>query len=83
MREKHIGSRFERKLLMPPTEATIPAVLADRARQQPDDIAYTFVDYDSDPDGVAESLTWSEVHDRGPRSSPRSSRSAVHPATGR
>ncbi|WP_137149072.1 AMP-binding protein [Mycolicibacterium sp. CR10] len=49
---------------MPPTEATIPAALADRARQQPDDVAYTFIDYDSDPDGVADSLTWSEVHTR-------------------
>ncbi|ANI40100.1 AMP-binding protein [Mycolicibacterium vaccae] len=45
-------------------EATIPAVLADRAQQQPDDIAYTFVDYEADPAGVEESLTWSEVHER-------------------
>ena len=49
---------------MPPTDASIPAVLADRARQQPDDIAYTFVDYEADPAGVSESLTWSEVHER-------------------
>ncbi|WNG90183.1 AMP-binding protein [Mycobacterium sp. ITM-2016-00317] len=45
-------------------EATIPAVLADRAQQQPDDIAYTFVDYETDPAGVEESLTWAEVHER-------------------
>jgi long chain fatty acid CoA FadD26 len=45
-------------------EATIPAVLADRAQQQPDDIAYTFIDYEDDPAGTSESLTWSEVHDR-------------------
>ena len=45
-------------------EATIPAVLADRAQQQPDDIAYTFVDYEADPAGVSESLTWSEIHER-------------------
>ncbi|VEG55488.1 acyl-CoA synthetase [Mycolicibacterium aurum] len=49
---------------MAPSEATIPAVLADRAQKQPDDTAYTFVDYESDPAGIAESLTWSEVHDR-------------------
>ncbi|MGE2735570.1 AMP-binding protein [Mycolicibacterium vaccae] len=49
---------------MAPSKDTIPAVLADRARQQPDDIAYTFIDYDTDPAGVAESLTWSEVDDR-------------------
>ncbi|MGB0437861.1 MAG: AMP-binding protein [Mycobacterium sp.] len=46
------------------SEASIPAMLADRARQQPDDIAYTFVDYEVDPAGVSESLTWSEVHAR-------------------
>jgi len=46
------------------TEASIPAVLADRAEKQPDDIAYTFVDYEADPAGVTDSLTWSEVHER-------------------
>ncbi|WP_347221133.1 glycoside hydrolase family 3 N-terminal domain-containing protein [Mycolicibacterium poriferae] len=46
------------------TEASIPAVLADRAERQPDDVAYTFVDYEADPAGVAESLTWSEVYER-------------------
>jgi long chain fatty acid CoA FadD26 len=45
-------------------EPSIPAALADRAEQQPDDIAYTFVDYEVDPAGFAESLTWSEVHER-------------------
>ena len=49
---------------MPPSDASIPAVLADRARQQPDDIAYTFVDYEADSAGVSESLTWSQVHER-------------------
>lgn len=49
---------------MPPTSSTIPEALASRARQQPDDIAYTFIDYDTDPAGVADSLTWSEVHSR-------------------
>ncbi|MGE2835897.1 AMP-binding protein [Mycobacterium sp. SMC-4] len=50
--------------LTAPSAATIPAVLADRSRRQPDDIAYSFIDYESDPAGVEESLTWSEVHDR-------------------
>ncbi|MDT5044602.1 MAG: long-chain fatty acid adenylase/transferase FadD26 [Mycobacterium sp.] len=45
-------------------EHSIPAVLADRAEQQPDDIAYTFIDYEVDPAGLAESLTWSQVHER-------------------
>jgi long chain fatty acid CoA FadD26 len=45
-------------------EPSIPAMLADRALQQPDDVAYTFIDYEVDPAGVSESLTWSEVHQR-------------------
>ena len=43
---------------------TIPELIERRATEQPDDIAYTFVDYESDPAGVAESLTWSELRDR-------------------
>jgi hypothetical protein len=42
-------------------ESSIPAVLEGRARQKPDDVAYTFVDYEVDPAGFAESLTWSQV----------------------
>lgn len=49
---------------MTATAASIPVALAERARQQPDDVAYTFVDYDYDPAGASESLTWSEVHER-------------------
>jgi long chain fatty acid CoA FadD26 len=45
-------------------DSSIPAVLEDRARQQPDDIAYTFIDYEVDPAGFPESLTWSQVHQR-------------------
>ena len=49
---------------MPVQEHFIPAVLAERARRQPDDIAYTFIDYDVDPAGFAESLTWSQLDRR-------------------
>ena len=49
---------------MPLLESTIPGLLADRARTQPDDIAYTFIDYDVDPAGYAETLTWAQVHHR-------------------
>src|SRR3954471_1718339 len=49
---------------MPVIEPSIPAVLAERAQQQPDDIAWTFIDYEVDPAGFAESLTWSQVHQR-------------------
>ncbi|MET0994459.1 MAG: AMP-binding protein, partial [Mycobacterium sp.] len=49
---------------MPVIESSIPAVLEDRARQHPDGIAFTFIDYEVDPTGFAESLTWSQVHRR-------------------
>ena len=45
-------------------DESITAVLEWRAQQQPDDIAYTFVDYDVNPAGFAESLTWSQIHNR-------------------
>ena len=43
---------------------TIPELIDRRADEQPDDVAYTFVDYEADPAGVSESLTWSELRDR-------------------
>ncbi len=49
---------------MPLIESSIPAVLEHLARQRPDDVAFTFIDYEVDPAGYAESLTWSQVHQR-------------------
>jgi long chain fatty acid CoA FadD26 len=45
-------------------ERSISSALAERARQQPDAPAYTFIDYEVDPAGYSQSLTWSEVHQR-------------------
>lgn len=42
----------------------IPVILERRARTEADDPAFTFVDYDVDPDGYAETLTWSELYAR-------------------
>ncbi|MGH3970061.1 MAG: AMP-binding protein, partial [Mycobacterium sp.] len=39
-------------------------MLERRARQQPDAPAYTFIDYEVDPAGYSETLTWSQVHRR-------------------
>ena len=50
--------------MMPGVESFIPALLAHRAEQQADDTAYTFIDYEADPAGATESLTWSELRDR-------------------
>jgi long chain fatty acid CoA FadD26 len=49
---------------MPVSETSIPALLKERAEQQPDDVAYTFIDYEVDPAGFTESLTWSQVYQR-------------------
>lgn len=45
-------------------EASIPAVLRERASLQPDDTAVTFIDYEQDWAGVPESLTWSQLYRR-------------------
>ncbi len=44
--------------------SSISAVLAERARQEPDVPAFTFIDYEVDPAGYSQSLTWSQVHRR-------------------
>jgi fatty acid CoA ligase FadD28 len=44
--------------------SSINAVLRERASLQPSDTAYTFLDYDQDPAGVAHSLTWAQVFRR-------------------
>ena len=49
---------------IPVIESSIPALLQERAHEQPDTTAYTFIDYDVDPNGFAESLTWSQVYRR-------------------
>ena len=49
---------------VPLTHSSIPAALREQVRQQPDAPAYTFVDYDVDPAGYSETLTWSQVHRR-------------------
>nr|WP_304528657.1 type I polyketide synthase [Mycobacterium sp. E2327] len=42
----------------------MPAVLRERAGSQPDETAFTYVDYAQDWAGVAESLTWSQLYRR-------------------
>jgi len=46
------------------TEPTIPAVLRERASLQPNDAAFTFIDYDKDWNGHAETLTWGQLYRR-------------------
>jgi long chain fatty acid CoA FadD26 len=49
---------------MPITERTVTELLRKRAVEDPDTVAYTFVDYGLDPNGFAETLTWSQLHQR-------------------
>jgi long-chain fatty acid adenylase/transferase FadD26 len=44
------------------TQSSLSALLLQRASQQPDATAYTFIDYEIDPAGFAESLTWAQVY---------------------
>src|SRR5947209_630170 len=41
--------------------STILSMLHGRASLRPHDVAFTFTDYEKDPAGVAESLTWSQL----------------------
>lgn len=45
-------------------EASILSVLRDRAGLTPDEVAFTFTDYDQDVAGISESLTWSQLYRR-------------------
>ncbi len=46
------------------SEAPVLSTLRERASLQPDDVAFTFTDYDADWDGVTETLTWSQLYRR-------------------
>ena len=43
---------------------SVLSMLRERAGLQPDDVAYTFTDYEHDQTGVSESLTWSQAYRR-------------------
>ncbi len=49
---------------MPVTNPSIPDLLQERASEQPNAVAYTYVDHDIDPGGFPDSLTWLQVHRR-------------------
>jgi fatty acid CoA ligase FadD28 len=45
-------------------DSSIPAILRERASLQPNDLAFTFIDYEQDWDGVSASLTWGQLYRR-------------------
>jgi fatty acid CoA ligase FadD28 len=50
--------------LTPMAMGSLPALLRERASLQPNQTAFTFLDYDQDRAGIAESLTWSQLYRR-------------------
>jgi long-chain fatty acid adenylase/transferase FadD26 len=46
------------------TLSSVAELLRKRARTQPDTVAYTFIDYEVDPAGFAESITWAQTYRR-------------------
>ena len=48
----------------PMSKSSVLSMLRERAGLQPDDVAYTFTDYEHDQTGVSESLTWSQAYRR-------------------
>ncbi len=46
------------------TESSLPALLEKVAGQLPNRAAYRFIDYEANPSGSVEVLTWSQVHRR-------------------
>jgi acyl-CoA synthetase (AMP-forming)/AMP-acid ligase II len=46
------------------TESSLPALLQKAADQHPNRAAYRFIDYEVNPSGSADVLTWSQVHRR-------------------
>jgi fatty acid CoA ligase FadD28 len=43
---------------------SLPSLVRERASLQPNDIAFTYIDYDHDWDGFAETLTWLQLYRR-------------------
>ena len=53
-----------RSNLMRVIETTLVDVLRERASLEPNDKAFTYIDYEQDWNGAAESLTWSQLYRR-------------------
>jgi long-chain fatty acid adenylase/transferase FadD26 len=50
--------------IVPLTHSSILAALREQVRLQPDSPAYTFIDYEVDPAGYSQSLTFAQVYQR-------------------
>jgi len=45
-------------------DSSIPAILRERASLQPNDTAFTFIDYEQEWDGASTTLTWAQLYRR-------------------
>ena len=59
-----VGKALDEGSVFPVVQSSIPAVLRERASLQPNDAAFTYLDYDHDWEGVAHTLTWSQLYRR-------------------
>src|SRR5690625_2492845 len=50
--------------MTPMSRSTVLSMLHGRASLRPDDVAFTFTNYDEDPAGITEALTWSQLSRR-------------------
>jgi fatty acid CoA ligase FadD28 len=50
--------------LMSVVQSSLPTVLRERASLQPNDTAFTYIDYEQDWDGAPTTLTWSQLYRR-------------------
>jgi fatty acid CoA ligase FadD28 len=62
--DRNIGVNKREGNAMPVIESSILTVLRERASLKPNNTAFTFIDYDQDWLGVAQSLTWSQLYRR-------------------
>jgi hypothetical protein len=61
-------------------KVSLTALLQERATRQPDATAYTFIDYELDPNGLSQSLTWAQLHRRAQDSGNESTTSSASTA---
>jgi long-chain fatty acid adenylyltransferase FadD28 len=62
--DRNVGVNKREGNAMPVIESSILTVLRERASLKPNNTAFTFIDYDQDWLGVAQSLTWSQLYRR-------------------
>jgi long chain fatty acid CoA FadD26 len=63
-RPRHLDQLQQEDWVRTMADFSLTGLLQERARRQPDDTAYTFLDYEADPNGYVDRLTWSQLFNR-------------------